>query len=191
MLDLAGLLDKKFTGLDYLSTIFYNVIVKKNKLRDDQWIYYGDSDLNMVRVSIEKNFARYLIPAGYGGVVVEKTCKYGDAVWQNPQKFLPALKDELVRVKLIDRMEQIKKIQIEPIKDTYPIYHSGYKKAFTQTESLISKKYPKIKLFGRLGAFWYNNADHSMKAALGMARYLTGKQKEIPTKENIFSATTN
>jgi hypothetical protein len=36
--------------------------------------------------------------------------------------------------------------------------------------------------------FWYKNADHSIKAALGMARYLLGRQQQLITKDNIFSA---
>jgi protoporphyrinogen oxidase len=188
LLDLGKLLGENFSGLDYLSTIFYNFIIKKNRLRSDQWIYYGDWDLNMVRVSLEKNFASYLIPKGYSGVVVEKTCKYQDIVWNNPRQYLPLLQQELVQVGLIDNQDQIKKVYIEPIKDTYPIYHLSYKKAFVRVQLCMTKKYSRIKLLGRSGAFWYNNADHSIKAALGMARYLLGRQQQLITKDNIFSA---
>jgi protoporphyrinogen oxidase len=77
---------------------------------------------------------------------------------------------------------------VEPVRDTYPVYHLHYRKGFSQIMGAIKKRHPYITLLGRTGAFWYNNSDHSISLALRMARYLTGKETREPDKENIFSS---
>jgi protoporphyrinogen oxidase len=185
--DLGRLLGETFTGLDYLSTIFYNVVTRARPGRADQWIYYGDSDLKIVRVSIVNNFAPYLIAEPFGGLIVEKTCRYGDATWNNPAALQPALIDELVRVRLVSSASEVVAVHPEWVRDTYPVYHLNYKKGFSEITATIKRRHPYVTLLGRTGAFWYNNSDHSIKLALGMARYLTGRQVEEPDKETVFS----
>jgi protoporphyrinogen oxidase len=99
--DLGDLLGEKFPRLEYLSTIFYNIVSRARSRRADQWIYYGDRDLHAVRVSIVNNFAPYLIPEPWGGLIVEKTCRYRDDVWNDPTRLQPVIVGELVRVGLL------------------------------------------------------------------------------------------
>jgi protoporphyrinogen oxidase len=186
--DLGYLLDEKFAHLDYLSTVFYNVVSRSRPRREDQWIYYGDSDLQVVRVSIVNNFAPYLIPQPWGGLIIEKTCRYQDEIWNDPGSLRSTIVDELVRVGLISAPSDVLSAMVELVRDTYPVYHLEYRKGFSQIVATVKKRHPYITLLGRTGAFWYNNSDHSIKLALGMARYLTGKETREPDKENIFSS---
>jgi protoporphyrinogen oxidase len=186
--DLGYLLGEKFPHLEYLSTIFYNVVSRLRPRREDQWIYYGDSDLHVVRVSIVNNFAPYLIPEPWGGLIIEKTCRYQDTIWNDPASLQSVIIDELVRVDLISSASDILAARVESVRDTYPVYHMEYRKGFGQIAASVKKRHPYITLLGRTGAFWYNNSDHSIKLALGMARYLTGKASREPDKENIFSS---
>jgi protoporphyrinogen oxidase len=185
--DLGRLIGESFARLDYLSTIFYNVITRSRSARADQWVYYGDSDLAIVRVSIVNNFAPYLMPAPLGGLIVEKTCRHGDEIWKAPAQLQPALVDELVRVGLLSSASDVIAVHRECVRDTYPVYHLNYKQGFGEITATVKRRHPYITLLGRTGAFWYNNSDHSIKLALGMARYLTGRQAEEPDKETVFS----
>jgi protoporphyrinogen oxidase len=186
--DLGMLLGERFNKLQYLSTIFYNIVTRRRPKRDDQWIYYGDSDLEILRVSIVNNFAPYLIPEPFGGLIVEKTCRHGDAVWENPERRRAQLIDELIRVRLIDDPSDIVSIATERVRDTYPVYHMDYRKGFSEIAATVKRSHPFVTLLGRTGAFWYNNSDHSIKIALGLARYLAGKQTVEPDKDRVFSA---
>jgi len=186
--DLGRLLDEKFPHLEYLSTIFYNIVLRSQPRRKDQWIYYGDSDLHIIRVSIVNNFAPYLVPEPWGGLIVEKTCRYQDYIWNKPESLQPIIIDELMRVGLISSASDILSIMVEPVRDTYPVYHLNYRKGFGQITATVKKRHPYITLLGRTGAFWYNNSDHSISLALRMACYLTGKETREPDKENIFSS---
>ncbi len=189
--DLEKLLDLEESKLQYLSTIFYNFIIRTSKIRDDQWIYYHygkdvQSELTMVRSSIPRNFASYLIPKGYQGICVEKTCHYNDFLWKNPKTLIKLITQELVQVGLISSVESVANVYVEPVKDTYPIYELGYQVAYKKFATKVKRVYPQIKLLGRLGTFWYNNTDHSIKAAIEMSKYLQGKRTNEPDKHNIF-----
>ena len=186
--DLGRLLGEQFPFLEYLSTIFYNIVLRSRPRRKDQWIYYGDSNLQIVRVSIANNFAPYLVPEPWGGLIVEKTCRYQDDIWNNPASLQSVISDELWRVGLISSDSDILSTMVEPVRDTYPVYHLHYRKGFSQIMAAVKKRHPYITLLGRTGAFWYNNSDHSISLALRMARYLTGKETREPDKENIFSS---
>jgi protoporphyrinogen oxidase len=186
--DLGRLLGEEFAHLDYLSTIFYNIVLRSRPRRQDQWIYYGDDDLHIVRVSIANNFAPYLVPEPWGGLIVERTCRYQDNIWNNPAGLQSVIIDELMRVGLISSASDILSIMVEPVRDTYPVYHLNYRKGFGQITAAVKKRHPYITLLGRTGAFWYNNSDHSISLALKMACYLTGKETQEPDKENIFSS---
>jgi protoporphyrinogen oxidase len=186
--DLGRLLGEQFPFLEYLSTIFYNIVLRSRPRRQDQWIYYGDSNLQIVRVSIANNFAPYLVPEPWGGLIVEKTCRYQDNIWNNPASLQSVISDELWRVGLISSDSDILSTMVEPVRDTYPVYHLHYRKGFSQIMAAVKKRHPYITLLGRTGAFWYNNSDHSISLALRMARYLTGKETREPDKENIFSS---
>lgn len=185
--DLGRLIGESFAKLDYLSTIFYNVVTRTRSSRADQWIYYGDSDLAIVRVSIVNNFAPYLMPPPLGGLIVEKTCRPGDEIWKDPKRIQPDLIAELVRVGLVSSASDVVAVHRECVRDTYPVYHLNYKRGFGEITATVKRRHPYITLLGRTGAFWYNNSDHSIKLALGMARYLTGRQVEEPDKETVFS----
>jgi protoporphyrinogen oxidase len=189
--DLGRLLGEEFSHLDYLSTIFYNIVLRSRPRRKDQWIYYGDRDLHIVRVSIANNFAPYLVPEPWGGLIVERTCRYQDNIWNNPAGLQSVIIDELMRIGLISSASDILSIMVEPVRDTYPVYHLNYRKGFGQIMAAIKKRHPYITLLGRTGAFWYNNSDHSISLALKMACYLAGKETQEPDKENIFSSGTH
>lgn len=185
--DLGRLIGESFSKLDYVSTIFYNVVTRSRPPRADQWIYYGDSNLEIVRVSIVNNFAPYLIPEPLGGLIVEKTCRHNDATWNDPARLEPVLIKELVRVGLVSAREDVLAIEKERVRDTYPVYHMNYKKGFAEITATVKRCHPYITLLGRTGAFWYNNSDHSIKLALGLGRYFVGKDTHEPDKDSVFS----
>jgi protoporphyrinogen oxidase len=184
---LASLLSRTFDHIQYLSTIFYQLTVQHMTSRSDQWIYYADTDISFVRATLPKNLARYTTPHGYSTIMLEVTCTQGDDRWNNPSALLPKIYEDLIKTGLIPHKQSIVSTHIQRIADTYPVYHLDYAKGFAKASHTIHSQFPDIRLLGRSGTFWYNNSDHSMKAALGMAKYLLGKTKTLPDKDTIFS----
>ncbi len=93
----------------------------------------------------------------------------GDDVWNNPEKLIDNVKENLVKVKLINNLESILNIHIEKMKETYPIYEIYYREELQKTLDNLSS-IENLVLTGRCGLFWYNNMDHSIGASLKLVR---------------------
>ena len=72
----------------------------------------------------------------------------------------------------------VEAVYVNPVQDTYPIYHRQYIKDFAMVAGVVKKFSQRIHLLGRCGAFWYNNSDHSIRFAIEMAKKLSGKSQE-------------
>lgn len=158
-------------NLPYLSTIFYNVLVRKSVTREYQWCYYGADDLIFSRVSMPKYFDADTCPAGTTGLCVEVTCREGDERWNHAERLTDAVIDDLRRVGMIDHRTDVEQVYVERVADTYPIYHSTYPQHLERARKALSK-YQNLHLAGRTGMFWYNNMDHSMENAMQLTRRL-------------------
>lgn len=157
------------TGLDleYLSTIFYNLELKRPDKLDFQWTYYGGDEI-FSRVTTPSAFAKTTLPAGKGALCVEMTCREGDERWQNPERYTEAIIKDLVRTRTIDSASDVERVHVECVRNTYPIYKLNYLGELKRSLSELGK-YSNLLLAGRSGRFWYNNMDHSIGQGLTMS----------------------
>lgn len=181
---LAHLLGEEPPPIRYLSTILYNMEIRREVLQEQQWIYYGGQDTVLSRVSITNEMADYMAPEGQAGLCVEVTGFEGSGHWNHPEALIPEIRSDLVRLKLVRSESDFGDVHVERVRDTYPIYDLDYKKSFARASGM-AKPYENLKLLGRTGAYWYNNSDHSMKMALHMARHLL-KGTPMEAKEALF-----
>ncbi|BCS52118.1 FAD-dependent oxidoreductase [Geobacter sp. SVR] len=172
--DLLFLLDEPSSNLRYLDMVVYNFRLKSSPLLDYQWCYYGADDIPFNRISLPTLFDPSLAPPGHGGLCVEVTCREGDDVWTQPQKRESAIRDYLVRTGGVACESDFVGCGIERIEKAYPVYSSGYRAELEQVRSRINR-YENVRLLGRTGAFWYNNMDHSIEAALACHREMADK----------------
>ena len=175
--DLAGLIGSA-SNLNYLNTVFYDVIVKSEevKRKKAQWTYISNRNSLISRVTSMKEFSPSTCPEGYYNLVAEVTDsqltpKYFDAHLQ----LKTSVREELIDIGILTRGAKIEAINSRPIRDTYPIYKLDYKKSFNDAHREIKKFSKNIHLLGRSGAFWYNNSDHSIRMALETVKRLVGE----------------
>jgi protoporphyrinogen oxidase len=186
LLYLARLLAAPPPQLRYLSTVLFNLEVGAEVLEKEQWIYYGGTDTALSRVTITKEMAPYMSPPGKTGLCVEVTCFEGDDVWRDPERLIPEIQADLVRLKLVRSAQDYQRVHLERVRDTYPIYDLRYKESFAAAARL-AKPHGNLRLLGRTGAYWYNNSDHSMKMSLALARHVL-KGAPMAEKEAFFHA---
>jgi protoporphyrinogen oxidase len=165
--EIDRLLGIEGVDLEYLSTIFYNLEIRKPLKYDYQWIYYGGDEI-FSRVSLPSAFAKTTVPAGRDALCVEMTCREGDERWRNPEKYTDAIIADLVRTKTIDSADDVVRVHIETVPYTYPIYKLNYLTELTRNLRALAK-YSNLLLAGRSGRFWYNNMDHSIGQGLTMS----------------------
>jgi protoporphyrinogen oxidase len=186
MTELTSHLQLPAPDLEYLSTIFYNVEVEAPDKFDYQWIYYGGDEI-FSRVSLPAAFAKTTVPPGMSGLCVEVTCREGDERWQAPERLTPKVIEDLVRTGTLDAADKVRRVHIERVPFTYPIYKLNYLDELTSTLRSLGQ-WRNLLLAGRTGRFWYNNMDHSIGQGLTMAdRILRGDTlSEIDTADRDF-----
>lgn len=159
--------------LEYLSTIFYNIEVAAPDKFPYQWIYFGGDEI-FSRVSLPGAFAKTTVPPGMSGLCVEVTCRQGDDRWQAPERLTAKVVEDLVRTGMLDAASQVRRVHVEKVPFTYPIYKLNYLEELTGTLRALGQ-WRNLLLAGRTGRFWYNNMDHSIGQGLTMAdRILRG-----------------
>ena len=164
---LLNLLHLDPSPIRYLSTIIFNMEITGDPAIKYQWCYFGQQDTTINRISIPVLFSPLAAPRGETGICVEITCFEGDNSWNNPESFVQDVINDLLKVRVIKRSEEIKKIHIEKIPNTYPVYDTAY---LADLDSALEQvgRFKKLKLLGRTGTFWYNNMDHSIAMAFSM-----------------------
>ncbi|MDP6495316.1 MAG: hypothetical protein QGI09_07850, partial [Dehalococcoidia bacterium] len=173
--DLCRLISPIEYDLHYLNTIFYYVICENEgvgKVRA-QWIYISKGDGLVSRITCMKEFSPRNCPEGYYNFICEVTDSQLKPIYfRDPSAYQDGVIGELEGMSFLKHARHIEAIHINPVVDTYPIYHKRYLTDFGQVTKTIKQFAKRIHLLGRSGAFWYNNSDHSIRMALDMSRKL-------------------
>lgn len=177
-------------NLPYLSTLLYNVLVRRDVPRAYQWCYYGADDLVFSRVSIPRYFSDDTVPRGATGLCVEVTCREGDERWQYGERLTSSVVDDLIKVGMVRSRKDVENVYLERVPHSYPIYHTSYPQNLERARKGIAK-YENLQLAGRTGMFWYNNMDHSMENAMQLARKLLRDSGRADTEESVLAAGAN
>ncbi|MFA5087629.1 MAG: FAD-dependent oxidoreductase [Candidatus Omnitrophota bacterium] len=173
--------------LHYLNTIFYNIICRQEGIgaQKAQWIYVSKGESLISRITCMKEFASYTCPDGYYNVICELTDSQNAPVYfHNPRQYGDVILQELASMGFLKDLKCVEAVQINPVVDTYPIYHRRYKKDFAAAFRDIKRFSPHIHLAGRSGAFWYNNSDHSIRFAIESAKkFLTRQEQDFDYRQ--------
>jgi protoporphyrinogen oxidase len=163
--------------MPYLNTVFYNVVCKARDVRRKgaQWIYISDGNTLVSRITCMREFATYTCQPDYYNFICEMTdSQKNPEYFSQPERFIPRILREMGDVGFLRKGRDVEAIHINPVRDTYPIYFRGYQDEFTAAASEVARYSRRLRLLGRSGAFWYNNADHSIRFAIESARQLLG-----------------
>lgn len=166
--------------LNFLNTVFYNLICPEKEVRNHraQWIYVSRGDSLISRITCMREFAGYTCPPGYYNLICEVTDSQIVAKYMpNGAKYTQDVIKELKEMSFIRSISSVEEAHINPVRDTYPIYHKLYYKDFGASVLQVRKFSKRIHLLGRSGAFWYNNSDHSIRFALEMAQQLLNQDE--------------
>lgn len=161
---LSLLLDEPCEGIEYLSTLLFNVELNGHLNFDYQWCYYGDENIIFSRITNPQAFCKEMVPKGRGALCIEVTCRDKDERWNRPEDLFDLIKRDLLKVKLIERESQVETIHIERIRDTYPIYTLKFPSHLRAVQARLCR-FKNLILAGRLGLFWYNNMDEAILSA--------------------------
>jgi len=181
LLQLLGIHDG-LPRMEYLAIVLANYMVDAPPQQAFQWLYVGTDSSPVSRVSIPTLFNPALAPAGKSGLCVEVSCMEGDGAWEHPERMRPIVEEFLVKSKLVARRDSLIDARFERVPDAYPIYTLDYPRKLNLIVREL-RRLGNVLNFGRTGGFWYNNQDHSIGVAMGIARaYLRAPDRFDPAR---------
>ncbi len=167
--DLIGMLEgvkvpkkvmKAAGELKYRSSIFVHLLVKKNSVSKDSWIYYHDPTLVTARVTQQKNFSPYCVPKGKTVLTCEIFSNPGEEPWEMSDKELIKKCEEEVRATLIGNKVELLVGKVIKYPKTYPLFLVGTEKRVKTIKDYLESI--GIISTGRMGSFYHTNMDHSI-----------------------------
>jgi protoporphyrinogen oxidase len=161
---------------DFLTVV---LIVDREELFPDNWIYIHSPDVVVGRIQNFKNWSPAMVPEpGRSSLGLEYFVQENDELWNAPDEELVALgRREMAALGLIDSEEVIDGCVLRMPK-AYPVYDQVYKQALETIREFLTG-IPNLQLIGRNGLHRYNNQDHSMLTGIYAARNLAGASYDL------------
>ena len=160
--------------LAFRSYLVVNVILDKEHVFPDQWIYVHSPEVRMGRIQNYKNWSPAMAAdPNKTSLGLEYFCNTGDELWNMDDLDLIdfALK-ELERTGIASRKHYINGFVVR-YKNAYPLYSMGYMENVMAVRKYL-ERFSNFQTMGRGGLFRYDNSDHSLLAGMYAAANYMG-----------------
>jgi protoporphyrinogen oxidase len=157
-------------ALRYRDFLTVALMVRKDGLFPDNWIYIHDPSVKVGRVQNFRSWSPEMVPDGMSCLGLEYFCFEGDGLWNAPDSDLIALaKREVAQIGLVTAAEVVDACVVRQAK-AYPVYDEDYRDNVAAIRLDLEGSYPTLHMVGRNGMHKYNNQDHAMMTAMLTAR---------------------
>jgi protoporphyrinogen oxidase len=165
--------------LSFRGFVIVLLMVDKEDLFHDQWIYVHSPELKVCRIQNFRNWSPEMVPdSAKTGVGMEYYCNEGDDMWNlSDAAFVTLATRELVALGLAEDVH-IKGGTVVREAHAYPIYDEGYKDRIVCIRNFLSG-IENIQSMGRGGMHRYNNMDHSMVTGILAAQNVLGAKHDL------------
>ncbi len=152
----------------------------------DNWIYVQEPDVRLGRIQIFNNWSPYLVrDPRTVWLGLEYFCNEGDDLWTLDDEAMAAFAiSELAKIDFIEPQDVLDHIVLR-VPKAYPAYFGTYDQFDVIRE--YTDQFTNLFLIGRNGMHRYNNADHSMLAAMVAVQNIVAG---VSSKENIWRVNT-
>jgi protoporphyrinogen oxidase len=165
--------------LGYRDFLIVGLVVRREKLFPDNWIYIHTPGVRVGRIQNFKNWSICMLPdPSKTSLGMEYFCTRGDETWNMPDDELIALaKRELTALGLANGSEVEGGVVIrQPM--AYPVYDDTYREHLETIKTYLAT-FKNLQTVGRNGMHRYNNQDHSMLTGLLAARNVMGDSHDL------------
>jgi protoporphyrinogen oxidase len=165
--------------LSYRAFIIVVLIVDKEDLFPDQWIYVHSPEVRVGRIQNFKNWSATMVPdPKKTSVGMEYFCNEGDRIWtMSDEKLIDLAARELSEVGLAKTRDVIDGVVVRQPK-AYPIYDHEYEGQMTVIRNSL-KTIENLQTIGRNGMHRYNNMDHSMQTGILAVENIMGAEHNL------------
>ncbi len=169
---------RRLTYRDFLTVA---LIVRRDDLFPDNWIYVHSPEVQVGRIQNFKNWSPDMIPDSRPGTTcigLEYFCNETDALWHMADADLIELGcRELAHLGLVPAADVIDGVVFRQPK-AYPVYMGEYKHHLETIKTYLDS-IENLQTAGRNGLHMYNNQDHSMLTAILAVKNIMGENHDI------------
>lgn len=165
--------------LKYRAFILVGLIIRRQQVNDDNWIYVHTPAVKVGRIQNFKNWSAAMVAdATKTHLGMEYFCDEGDDLWKQRDDELIALgKRELIELGLaID--EEIEDGFVVRQPNAYPVYDEEYRQHLRTIQNYLATL-ENLQTIGRSGLHRYNNQDHSMLTGILAVKNLFGEKHNL------------
>ncbi|MBL8168255.1 MAG: NAD(P)/FAD-dependent oxidoreductase [Acidobacteria bacterium] len=161
---------------DYLTVV---LMVKREEIFPDNWIYIHAPEVKMGRIQNYKNWSPVMVPdSSRTSLGLEYFLWEKDEEWEWSQDRLIKLGiEECTRIGLIEPSE-VEDGTVVRMKKAYPVYDQHYTESVDIIRNYL-ETFANLQTVGRNGLHRYNNQDHSMLTAVYAARNIVGEKNDV------------
>lgn len=161
---------------DYLTVV---LMVKREHVFPDNWIYVHSPDVKLGRIQNYKNWSPFMVPdTSRTSLGLEYFLWDHDEQWTWPTERLIELGiNDCLKIGMIER-EEVEDGTVVRMEKAYPVYDQEYQQHLATIRRYL-EGVGNLQLVGRNGQHRYNNQDHSMLSAVFAARNLAGANYDV------------
>jgi protoporphyrinogen oxidase len=153
--------------LSYRSFLIICLVIKKEDIFGQNWIYINNSSVKVCRIQNYKNWSKYLVPDQSTTCIgLEYYCNTNDDLWNTSDGSLIDLAvSEINILRMAEKKDIIDGIVIR-VPDAYPIYSLNYNKHKNNIKAWLRRTLKNLYPIGRSGMHSYHNMDHAMMTSI-------------------------
>lgn len=164
--------------LGYRDLMIVAVMVDRERVTDQSWIYIPEQKVPFGRIHEPKNWSVKMAPEGKTLLVIEYFCFQGDGMWETPDGELStATIKHLEALGFIKRSEVIDTVVVR-VPKAYPLFEIGYEEHREKLFGYLSR-FKNLQTAGRSGMFEYHNMDHAIDAGMEAAKKIIEKSPAL------------
>jgi protoporphyrinogen oxidase len=165
--------------LAYRDFILVALILDRDELFPDNWIYVHTAGVQVGRIQNFNNWSSAMVPQeGVTCIGMEYFCFSGDGLWNMSDTDLLALASEELSKLGLARGAKVIDGSVVRMPKAYPIYDSTYGESVRTIREHLDT-IPNLTTVGRNGMHKYNNQDHSMYTAMLAVENLNGAAHDL------------
>lgn len=164
-------------SLRYRDIICLFLAINKPQVSPDSWTYFPQKELLFGRTHEPRNWSKEMAPPGMTSLGLEVFTSQGEPTWSlGDDVLVERAVRELAQIGWL-RPEEVVQHWVVRVKYAYPVYDIGYADRLRQVKEWL-KRWPRLHLVGRTGAFRYMNSDGVIEDALALADFITQRKQE-------------
>lgn len=166
--------------LKYRDFLIVSLIIKRDHLFPDNWIYIHSPEFKVGRIQNFKNWSPAMVPDKNKTCLgMEYFCSEGDWLWELPDAELIKLAtQEAIRLNLGVKPGDVEDGVVIRQPKAYPVYDGEYRQQLQVIQDYL-ETFENLQTVGRNGMHRYNNQDHSMLTGLLAAKNVMGERHDL------------